>query len=228
MARDLPGTSGNYLTVGDASAIDITGTALTVAMFVKYDADSGFARMVCKGTGFNHTSTPTGIQYGFYVDQFGFSRFAVGSATGNDNAALDDISAVLSQWRQYVATYDGSNLRVYVNGTEVAAPAATRSIQNLASSLYFGRDDANTDFFDGKLAEIGVWNVALSAGEALALGKGVSPRLIRPLSLKGYWPLWGAHSPEIDLSDNGNDATITGSVSAADHAPVGRLVPAAA
>lgn len=44
-------------------------------------------------------------------------------------------------------------------------------------------------WFNGDIAEVGVWNVALNAAEVASLAKGVSPALVRPQSLVTYLPL---------------------------------------
>ena len=77
-------------------------------------------------------------------------------------------------------------------------------------------------FFNGRIAEVGLWRAVLSADEILSASQGVSPSRIRPGALIGYWPIWGVASPEPDLSDLGNHGTVTGTAPAADHAPVGR------
>jgi len=47
--------------------------------------------------------------------------------------------------------------------------------------------------FDGALAWLAAWNVALIDDEAAQLALGICPLLIRPQSLVGYWPLGGLH-----------------------------------
>ena len=42
--------------------------------------------------------------------------------------------------------------------------------------------------FQGRLAEIGIWNVALSADDINALYKGFKPSLVRPQNLRVYLP----------------------------------------
>ena len=73
-------------------------------------------------------------------------------------------------------------------------------------------------YFSGRIAETGIWNVALTDVEVAVLAGGVSPLRVRPGRLKGYWPIFGA-SPETDLSGQGNNLTVTGTT-VADHAPV--------
>lgn len=44
-------------------------------------------------------------------------------------------------------------------------------------------------WFNGDIAEVGIWNIDLSAAEIAALAKGVSPALIRPQNHIAYLPL---------------------------------------
>ena len=44
-------------------------------------------------------------------------------------------------------------------------------------------------FHDGKLAEVGIWNVALTAAEIASLAKGMTCDKVRPQSLVFYAPL---------------------------------------
>ena len=74
-------------------------------------------------------------------------------------------------------------------------------------------------YLNGRLAEAAIHTAALSAGEMLALSRGVRPTRVRPQSLAGYWPLWGLSSPEPDLSGSANNGTLHGT-SQADHAPL--------
>jgi hypothetical protein len=85
---------------------------------------------------------------------------------------------------------------------------------------YIGvRPNLSTDF-NGRIAEVALWNEELDADEIAALARGASVRRIRPLALVAYWPLWGIGSSEIDCSPGGNSMSITGSLSRANHAPV--------
>ena len=103
----------------------------------------------------------------------------------------------------------------YINGGSVGS--------NTTSSTPSGLD--NTDIGQvhtsgghigpplGSVAEVGIWAAALSVSEIAALAAGVSPLLVRPASLIGYWPLIGRYSPEIDLKGRA-EMTVTGAVTA--------------
>lgn len=55
-------------------------------------------------------------------------------------------------------------------------------------ALGYRPKDTPDHYFDGRLAEVGIWNVALNAGELAALADGISCYQIRPSSLKLYTP----------------------------------------
>jgi hypothetical protein len=77
------------------------------------------------------------------------------------NSALN-----VSQWYNVGATYDGSNLKLYLNGNLVMTQAASGAIAADASLLTLGRNPiANTKFFNGKMDEVRVFNSALTASQ---------------------------------------------------------------
>lgn len=86
--------------------------------------------------------------------------------------------------------YDGTDVGVVFQGVieaTTACAALTLAADPTPSAL--SGVAGTSDFDDGTIAEIGVWNVALRADEWLALGRRVSPLAIRPQSLVLYWPL---------------------------------------
>lgn len=79
-------------------------------------------------------------------------------------------------WTHVVITYDGTNIRFYLNGTLTVGPTA-RTLNTAASqAIWFGgrkNGDAN-GWFDGGLTRIGVWSKTLSAEEVTTLYNGGS------------------------------------------------------
>jgi hypothetical protein len=72
----------------------------------------------------------------------------------------------VSQWYNVGATYDGSNLKLYLNGNLVISQAASGAIAADASPLTLGRNPiANTKFFNGKMDEVRVFNSSLTASQ---------------------------------------------------------------
>ncbi|GMV82098.1 MAG: hypothetical protein AMXMBFR7_32820 [Planctomycetota bacterium] len=54
-------------------------------------------------------------------------------------------------------------------------------------------------YWSGRIALAALWNAALSDAEVAALAAGALPISIRPASLVHFWPLFGAHDPEVDM-----------------------------
>lgn len=225
MSRDFPGSGSNYLDAGDTAAIDITGTALSIHAWIRADSFPGTPRIAGKWGG-----TAGVRQYLLDIQTGDQIRAFVADAGGNDAA---NGTTVLSTgvWYAVGLRKNGTGagaLEALLNGVVDGTTTSNRSIQNTATSLVIGNDASNGGPFDGLIAEVGIWNIALSTSEFLALARGISPQLIRPASLKGYWPLYGTGSPERDYSGNGVSASITGSVPAGSrHAPVAPFVPPA-
>jgi Concanavalin A-like lectin/glucanases superfamily/Ricin-type beta-trefoil lectin domain-like len=97
----------------------------------------------------------------------------------------------IQQWHCYTGTYDGSAIRFYIDGVQVAtAPASGPISADAAGGMCIGHDDGyvSTDRnFGGQIADVQVWSVARATADILA---GMSSRFTgRESGLKGYWPL---------------------------------------
>ena len=192
------------------SPFDAT-TAITMSMWIKVISWSGaWAGIIDKiaggvsGYGFGRLSSDNNIRF--------ITRSGAGEKDGT-NFAIN-----LNQLYHVVGWYDGANQKLYHDGVEKANQAHTNGIgQDNANLIIQG---ASTEMI---ISEIAIWkNIALSLAEIQALAKGVSPIRIRKPDF--YSPIWGVASPEPDLSGNGNNGTVVGTV-LADHAPVGRYTP---
>lgn len=99
--------------------------------------------------------------------------------------------------------FDGASQSVTVD-------AAAGTPENVSTWQTLGNVAGGNNFRNGALADVALWNVKLTAGEAIALSKGVRPCFIRPTALQGYWPLDGIQSLEPDLSGNARNGTLSG------------------
>jgi hypothetical protein len=74
----------------------------------------------------------------------------------------------VNTWSYLAATYDGSTVRLYVNGTLVATQAATGSISVSTNQLQIGGDSIYGQYFRGMIDEIRIYNAPRSAVEIQA------------------------------------------------------------
>ena len=84
-------------------------------------------------------------------------------------------------WYHVAMTYDGSMLKLYVNGALDGSVAATGSIAPTIQPLRIGGPSSGPWWFKGRVDEVSLYNRALSASEVLAIyqagqaGKCLSP-----------------------------------------------------
>jgi len=141
---------------------------------------------------------------------------AVGTAT----TAVDTTAGFTANtWTHACGVFASTTSRtVYINGGNANTNTASSSATG-ENRLFMGATRAASAFsgyLNGHLAEVGVWNAALTAAEVASLATGVSPRLIRPESLTVYAPLLR------ELIDVGGVVTITnnGAATVSDHTRV--------
>ena len=88
-----------------------------------------------------------------------------GWATSTSPSALST-----GTWYHAVGTYDGSNIRLYLNGVQATSTTQTGSLASASGALNIGRDPSNTlKLWNGLIDEVKVYNRAISANEVLDL-----------------------------------------------------------
>jgi len=108
-----------------------------------------------------------------------------------------------------------TGVKVYINGVAYSNVWVDDDIGTNANStqltLGAGQDGASMiNHFNGVMAETAIWNVLLTDNEIAMLSRGICPVRVRPANLYSYHPLYGASSPEVDLSGNLRNGTVTG------------------
>ena len=97
--------------------------------------------------------------------------FGLGNGTSFVTIASSASTYNDSNWHHLVATFDGTNLNLYINGISVATPVAmSGSLTYEATSVYFGANNG-VGFLTGSLDELAIFSRALSASEIAAIYK---------------------------------------------------------
>ncbi|TDE03139.1 LamG-like jellyroll fold domain-containing protein [Flavobacterium hiemivividum] len=87
-------------------------------------------------------------------------------AVVNGTSVLFNTTLNVSQWYHVGVTYDGSNIKLYLNGALVATQAKNGSISADATLLTLGRDPSTSaKYFKGKIDEVRVFNSALTESQ---------------------------------------------------------------
>ena len=159
-ALSFNGTS-NLVTVPDAASLDLT-TGMTVEAWVQPTALGNTWRTVAfKETG-NYYS------YALYAS----SGTGVPSGNGLVGTTDADVRAAssipVSGWTHLATTYDGNMLRIFVNGVQSAQLLQIGSLTASTGALRFGGNNIWSEWFQGQIDEVRVYNRALTAGQIQA------------------------------------------------------------
>lgn len=149
----------------------------------------------------------------------GKPQFFVSSGSAFDNTATGPATLSTTAWHHVLGEYSASLLACWLDGVIQASKTPTISLGTSTTSVTIGNNAGNDGVYSGRIAEVTIRNVLLSTEEKQALAAGVFAFDIRPTSIVRYFALWGAHSPEPELSGVNIGATLTGT-SVADHAPL--------
>jgi hypothetical protein len=174
-------------------------------------------------------------------DRSGFSlrlnadtwQFYVGGTTGGTfyEIAVAPGSAVAGEWQHVVGVWDGTNVKIYINGELGASVEAVTHVPraNFAAPLYIGKRGFGDWLFSGGVDEVAIYNGVLDDATILShYENGIDPAratpyetLVQASAPLGYWRLNETIQPRSDLS------TITTDVPTGDSSTVGRIFLAA-
>ncbi|KPL91653.1 LamG-like jellyroll fold domain-containing protein [Herpetosiphon geysericola] len=162
------GTAANFDGSNDylEASVQLNPTAYTQAAWVyPTSSDTNFHGIVGYDNGVLAQRAPS-----IYLFQAG--RVQVGFGDGSTWNSLSISSAMLSSntWNHIASTFDGSTMRIYINGVEQAnSTAASGKVPYPISNLRVGRID---NYFKGTIDEVSLFDRALSASEVVALKDG--------------------------------------------------------
>ena len=190
MARSFNGTS-DYLTTGNFST---PSTPASFAAWYYTTSTANDITILCAKNGGGNGGLQFRVQTSTAKFQFIDSNVAV-------IATSSTLLSTTNAWKFAGATYDNpsGNVIFYygdaggVSSESIGASVSLSSTPNgfvIGAAVAGGSDPANQQWWPGRIAEVAVWNVVLTAAEMNAMGvKGYSPAVIRPASIVEYWPL---------------------------------------
>ncbi|MGI8685664.1 MAG: LamG domain-containing protein, partial [Acidimicrobiales bacterium] len=156
-AVSFNGTNASVL-VPDAATLDLT-TGMTIEAWVNPSAAMGnsWRTVVLK-------EQPGDQVYSLYAN--GAAGRPTGEVfTNNAKSVAGTASVAANTWTHLATTYDGANLRLYVNGVLVKTAALTGSIKTSASPLRFGGNASWGEWFSGRIDDVRIYNQALTAAQ---------------------------------------------------------------
>ncbi|MEQ3655059.1 MAG: LamG-like jellyroll fold domain-containing protein [Dokdonia sp.] len=215
--------SQDYLEVEDA--LDLTG-AFTISAWVRRESGSANRDILGK-----RDDGPWTTGYSLRLDGAGHARMVWKDASNATQAFTGATAIPVGEWHQIAVVYDGADAKIYIDGVEDAMATLNPPVAAAGQNFLIGAVDSDnpTNFFDGTIDEVRVWDGALTEAqlrfimnqEIEADGSQVKGKIV-PIyiskndinsvswaSLEGYFPMnLFAYTNVKDESDNGLIAAI--------------------
>ncbi|MEM6298190.1 MAG: LamG-like jellyroll fold domain-containing protein, partial [Bacteroidota bacterium] len=168
-ALDFDG-SNDHVTLPNGITNAITGNTITLEAWVNLDAIRGSD--VNSGVGIINEVSNSRVRYAIYMggSQSGQQRIYAGFFDGSWRVASTTIP--LNEWKHIASSYDGSVIRIYIDGAEVASTIVNRSLpSNGPDQWRIGRrwdGVANSSrVMAGQIDEVRIWNDVRTCAEIL-------------------------------------------------------------
>ena len=208
--------ANDALNCGTASVLNVGGTAFSLEAWIYAD---NWKTNVFEGSIVLKEENTTNGGFMLRAGNSGVINFGIGA--GNNGAWTEmNTAAILNAatWYHLAATYDGSKMRMYVDGLIVDSLNATISVGGSATTpltigyqpIYAGRN------WSGRIDEVRIWNKTLTASEIMS-NKDSEFCSLNVANLAGYYKLDAGSAlgtntgitSAIDYSGYGNNGTLT-------------------
>jgi hypothetical protein len=160
----------DYVNVPDSSNLNLTNQG-TISVWINPATvtQDSFSGLASKSTGGSVNQQSYQLSWRQVSNAF-FGSICNGSGTYNDLFA--PLPTVANVWYNIVFTWNGSQLNMYNNGVVIGTTTQTINNQILATDLTIGGNPykgagGGDDTFNGKIANVSLYNKGLSASEVL-------------------------------------------------------------
>ena len=201
--------SNEYLEIADDSSLDIEG-AITVSAWIKPTVTMSWKGIVSKSDLLMNADV-----WDMYITSSQKIKFQITSTDAVESTTV----LTNGQWYFVTGTYDGANIKLYINGTLEDTEARTDDIVTNNEPLKIGAYYSTANYFTGYIDEVAIWDTNLSANAITVIYNNGKPTDLRSnsgdytsaSSLVAYYRCGdGDTYPTItDNSTNSNDGTMT-------------------
>src|SRR5271166_3623499 len=163
-ALSFTGNTNSLVTVPSSSSLNLT-TGMTLEAWVDPTSlsspDQGWSSAISK----EHENSSTDISYALYAAEGTGAPPAGHILVGStDYGTVGGSALPLNTWTFLSATYNGSTLTTYVNGTPVGSTSITGSIYTTSDPLRIG-GDWDSEMFTGLIDNVRIYNTALTQSQ---------------------------------------------------------------
>ncbi len=197
--------TNDYVDLGNDTSLQLTNN-FAISIWVKptdLTGDSEYILGKLKSSGIGNDYS---LIWEYAANQIEF--YAVGYTGTNPRTGSG--MTLLNGWNHVVYSYDGTKWEGYVNGVNVFSETRSFTLDTGTGNLLFSTYNGSSNFFNGDLDEVAIFNRALSASEIENIYEKQSPTYL------------GTYTS--DIKDVSGDSTWN-SIAWAPERPVGKELP---
>ncbi len=208
-ALQFDGTD-DLLDCGNDSSLQITGNQITLEAWInvnEFKSQPYAGSVIVKDQGSNSSG------YMIRCGGNGIINFNIGNGSWHEINTPEN-AVQLNNWTHVAVTYDGTQMKIYIDGNLEAENNITTTIGNAnTSDLLVGESPGYPGrVFDGKIDEVRIWDIARTQQQIQStMNTTLSPKYYTTpdSGLVGYWKLdEGTGQTAQDLSYFSNNATL--------------------
>ena len=194
MAYNFNGTSDHMVINTILNGSRPVDVPLTFSLWFKTPTRTrATARVLLEIGNYDYPNSPSGAFRLVIPANVSFIRANAFTGTTARTADTAAGSVVANTWMHAAAVFTSNSSRtIYLSNATPVTNTLTVAVTNgdyLSLASTWATASPAAGFFNGDIAEVGVWRAALTAAEIDSLSKGVSCRKIRPDSIFCYFPL---------------------------------------
>ena len=144
---------------------NLNPTTITVSAWIKRNQAVSYAHFIglpINNSTWNYPYMSYGVEYIGITDTITFSLGFTDNTFDYTNAAAYGNN----RWFYFAATYDQSNVKVYIDGALITTRAETKTLYNSTADFYIGAINTSSQYpFNGNIAQVSIYNKALAAAE---------------------------------------------------------------
>lgn len=163
-AMELHGVGTDFISVPSAGVAD-TGNAITVEGWVNLDSvpaiDNNSPCLIAE-------QFPSGssVRFAVGLDFTATGKMFAGFYDGTWRRAIAPTAVTIGSWEHWAGTYDGTTIRLYRNGAEVASSVQSVALPATGGGEWrIGKRWDSDQTLDGRLDEAAIYDRALTAAE---------------------------------------------------------------
>jgi len=192
----------DYIDFGNSSSLQITGKTITVSAWIKADVLNDWSVIIGNASGGNWEDG-----WALYWSS-NLLKFSINHYSTNLASTAYTSTGV---WSHVAGTYDGTTMKIYLDGVLGTTTDTYSSAIGNSTSTIMGKKIDETNYWEGSIANVGIWDRVLSIEEINSVMRKNYSQLgsVEKTSLVSWWALDSQTQEGSELITNGGASGTT-------------------